>query len=70
MNREIAAETGASEEEVTGIMSAFLPTFESVIAEEDPKDEQTLMKLFRKDADDAREHGHGWIRNMMGRIFD
>jgi hypothetical protein len=70
MNREIAAETGATEKEVDDIMSAFLPTFENVIAEEDPKDEKKLMNMFRKDADHAREHGHGWIRNMMGRIFD
>jgi hypothetical protein len=70
MNKEIAAETGATEAEVDGIMSAFLPTFENVIAEEDPKDEKKLMKMFRKDADHAREHGHGWVRNMMGRIFD
>jgi hypothetical protein len=70
MNKEIAAETGATEKEVDGIMSAFLPTFESVIAEEDPKDEKKLMKMFRKDADHAREHGHGWIRSMIGKIFD
>jgi hypothetical protein len=70
MNKEIAAETGATEKEVDGIMSAFLPTFENVIAEEDPKDEKALMKMFRKDADHAREHGHGWIRHMIGRIFD
>lgn len=70
MNKEIADETGATEEEVNGIMASFLPTFESVIAEEDPKDEKKLMKMFRKDADHAREHGHGWIRRMMGRIFD
>jgi hypothetical protein len=69
MNREIAAETGATEEEVNGIMATFLPTFESVIAEEDPKDEKKLMKMFRKDADHAREHGHGWIRRITGRIF-
>jgi hypothetical protein len=70
MNREIAAETGATEQEVDGIMSTFLPTLESVIAEEDPNDEKKLMKMFRKDADHAREHGHGWIGNMLGRIFD
>jgi hypothetical protein len=68
MNKEIAEETGTTEEEVSGIMAAFLPTFESVIAEEDPKDEKKLMKMFRKDADHAREHGHGWIRRMLGRI--
>jgi hypothetical protein len=70
MNREIAAETDATEEEVDSIMGAFLPTFEGVIAEEDPKDEKKLMKMFRKDADHAREHGHGWVGNMMGRLFD
>ncbi|MEJ2523072.1 MAG: hypothetical protein P8080_09360 [Gammaproteobacteria bacterium] len=70
MNREIAEETGATQEEVKGILATFLPTFEDVIAEEDPKDEKHLMKVFRKDADHAREHGHGWIRRTMGRIFD
>ena len=70
MNKEIAAETGATEQEVGGILSSFLPTFENVIAEEDPKDEKKLMKMFRKDADHAREHGHGWVGNMIGRIFD
>ena len=70
MNKEIAAETGATEAEVTGIMSTFLPTFEGVIAEEDPKDEKKLMQVFRTAADHAREHGHGWIRRTMERIFD
>jgi CRISPR/Cas system type I-B associated protein Csh2 (Cas7 group RAMP superfamily) len=70
MSKEIAEETGATEEEVSGIMATFLPTFESVIAEEDPKDEKQLMEIFRKDADHAREHGHGWIGRTMGRIFD
>ena len=44
MNKAIAKETGATEDEVSGIMGLFLPTFEDAIAEEEPEDAGALQK--------------------------
>ncbi|MEA3335171.1 MAG: DUF937 domain-containing protein [Chloroflexota bacterium] len=54
MNKEIAKETGATEEEVNGVMSLFMPTFVGAIAEEDPEDSKALGRMFKEDSEETK----------------
>lgn len=47
MNKAIAKETGATEEEVNGVMSLFLPSFMDAVDEEGPEDAGALNKMFK-----------------------
>jgi len=69
MNKAIAQETGATEDEVDGIMSMFLPSFEEAIAEEDVEDASALQRLFRKEADDAKRQSPSFARMAMKLVF-
>jgi hypothetical protein len=69
MNKAIAGETGATEEEVDGIMSLFLPDFLTAIDEEDAEDAGALQKLFGKEADDAKKNSPSFARMAMKLVF-
>jgi hypothetical protein len=55
MSSIISRETGATEDEVGGILGMFLPDFEQVIAEQDPEDEKALQRMFDRDAEEAKQ---------------
>jgi hypothetical protein len=55
MSKIISRETGATEDEVGGILGMFLPDFEQVIAEEDPEDEKVLQRMLGRDAEAAKQ---------------
>lgn len=55
MSKIISRETGATEEDVGGILGMFLPDFERVIAEEAPADEKALQRLLGRDAEQAKQ---------------
>ncbi len=69
MNKEIAEETGATEEEVNGVMSLFMPSFIDAIAEEDPKDEKALGKLFKDDTEEAKKSSPSFAKMAMKAVF-
>ena len=54
MTQAIAAETGASEGDVNGVLALYMPTFVDAIEEENPPDDETLADLFHADAEEAR----------------
>lgn len=69
MNKAIAEESGATEEEVDGIMGMFLPTFEEAIAEEDPKDEAAMSKMFRDETDEVKKKSPSFAKAAMKVVF-
>lgn len=69
INKAIAEQTGSAEEEVNGVMSQFLPTFENAIAEEDPEDAGALSGMFRKEADDIKKKSPSLGRMMATATF-
>jgi Bacterial protein of unknown function (DUF937) len=69
MNKEIAKETGATEDEVNGIMSLFLPTFVDAIEEEDPQDAKGLGKLFKSDEEEVKKSSPSLAKMAMKAIF-
>jgi hypothetical protein len=69
MNKVIAEETGATEDEVNGIMSLFLPTFEEAIDEDDVPDENALGGLFRTESEKAKKESPSLSRMAMKMVF-
>ncbi len=69
MNQAITEETGATEDEVNGIMSMFLPTFEEAIAEEDIEDPGALQKMFHREAEDAKKASPSFEKMAMKIVF-
>jgi hypothetical protein len=69
MNKAIAEETGATEDEVNGIMGLFLPTFEDAIAEEEPEDAGALQRMFKKEEEDIKKKSPSLTRMAMKAIF-
>ena len=69
MNKAIAEETGATEDEVNGIMGLFLPEFEDAIAEEDLEDEGAMRKLFKRETDEVKKKSPGFARMAMKVVF-
>jgi hypothetical protein len=55
MNKAIAEEADATEEEVNGVMSLFMPSFVDAIEEEDPEDSKALGKMFKKESDEMKK---------------
>lgn len=69
MNKAIAEESGATEEEVDGVMSLFLPTFVDAIAEEEPQDEKALGKMFKKEEEEIKKSSPSLVKMTMKAIF-
>lgn len=69
MNKLIAEEADATEEEVNGIMSLFMPTFLDGIAAEEPKDSGSLNKMFKKETEAAKKQSPSLGRMMMKAVF-
>lgn len=69
MNKLIAEEADATEEEVNGVMSLFMPTFLDGIAAEEPKDSGALGKMFGKEAEEAKKKSPSLGRMMMKAVF-
>jgi hypothetical protein len=69
MNKVIAEETGATEEEVDGIMSAFLPEFERAIDDEHLEDAGALQRLFSDQVAAIKAEAPRWLTMMTKAIF-
>jgi hypothetical protein len=69
MNKAIAEETGATEDEVNGIMGLFLPEFEDAIAEENLEDEGAMRKLFKRETDEVKRKSPSFARMAMKVVF-
>ncbi len=69
MNKAIAEETGASEEDVNGVMGLFLPTFEEAIAEEEPEDGGALNKMFKQETDDLKKQSPSFAKMALKVAF-
>ena len=53
MTQAVAAETGASEGDVNGVLALYLPTFVDAIEAENPPNDEALADLFHADAEEA-----------------
>ena len=69
MNKVIAEATGATETEVDGIMSVFLPEFERAIAEEDVEDAGALQRLFADEVAEIKEKAPRWVKMLTKAIL-
>lgn len=69
MNKAITEETGATEEEVNGVMGLFMPAFIDAIAEEEPEDSKALGNLFREDVDEVKKQGPSLLKMTKKIIF-
>ena len=69
MNKGIAEETGATEDEVNGVMSLFTPFFVDAVAEEEPADAGALGMMFKKDEEDVKKHSPSLTTMVMKSIF-
>lgn len=69
MNKNIATDTGADEDQVNGVMGLFMDTLEGVIAGEEPEDAGMLHKMFKKDAEYLEKSSPGLARKAMDIIF-
>jgi len=69
MNKEIAKETGSTEEEVNGVMGLFMPTFIDDIAAEEPQDGAALNKMFKQETEDAKKQSPSFAKMTMKMIF-
>lgn len=69
MNKAIAKESGATEDEVDGVMSLFTPFFVDAIADEEPEDAGMLGKLFKKESDDVKKQRPSLFKMTMKALF-
>ena len=69
MNKAIAKEADATEEEVNGVMSFFLPYYLDAIEEEEPEDSNALGKLFKKDEEEVEKKNPSLAKMMMKAMF-
>lgn len=69
MEKAIADETGATEEEVHGVMSLFTPYFVDAVAEEDPEDAGALGKIFKQEKDEVEKQSPSLVKMTMKAIF-
>jgi hypothetical protein len=69
MNKAIAEETGATEDQVNGVMGLFLPTFVDGIAEEEPEDAGALNKMFKQESEEVKKSSPSLARMAMKAMF-
>ncbi len=69
MNKAIAEETGASEDDVNGVMGLFMPSFIDAVAEEEPEDANALGKMFGKESKEAKKSSPSLAKMTMKMVF-
>lgn len=69
MNKAIAKEAGATEDEVNDVMSLFTPLFVDAIAEEEPEDVSVLQTLFKREEEEVERHSPSLAQMAMKALF-
>jgi hypothetical protein len=67
--KSISHDTGESEENVSGVLGMFLPTFETVLDEEKPEDAGMLHGIFKKEVEEVEKESPGLAKRALNMIF-
>ena len=65
MNKAIAEETGATEDEVNGVMGLFMPTFLQGVSEEEPESAGALNNMFNESKKEVEKQSPSLTKMAM-----
>ena len=67
--KSISEDSDESEENVSGVLGMFLPTFETVLHEEKPDDAGMLHNIFKKEAKEVEKESPSLAKMALKMIF-